>query len=70
MEYKKCEKCGGIIPTVEGEKKEECLYCGSEEGLTRASEKEWREYYTGIVMQPFEYRTLKPSTQVNLPLTC
>ena len=63
MEYKRCEKCKGIIKIEDGEIICECPYCGSDMGFTRASEKEWREYYRGIKMQPFEYRKIKPSTQ-------
>ena len=43
MEYKRCEECKAIIPVEEGEMVAECPYCGSEEGFTRASEKEWRQ---------------------------
>ena len=63
MEYKRCEECKQIIPIEDGEIIGKCLYCASEEGFTRASEKEWRQYYRGIVMQPFGYREIRPSTQ-------
>ena len=62
MEYKKCEECEQIFPAEEGERIENCPYCGHK-SLTRASEKEWRQYYINIVMQPFGYREIKPSNQ-------
>ena len=62
MKYKRCEKCKAITK-VEPNEETECVYCGSKEGFTQATEKGWRKYLVDIVMQPFEDKNIKPSTQ-------
>ena len=70
MEYKRCEECKQIIQVEEGRRIKECPYCGSKESFIRASEKEWRQYYRGVVLQPFMYihNNINQNTQTTFVL--
>lgn len=65
MEYKKCLLCKAIVKIESKAEIGRCLFCGSEE-FTQASEKEWRQYYAGILMQPFEATNTKASKQMTI----
>lgn len=62
MEYKKCKLCNAILKIESEEEIGQCLFCGSE-AFTHATEKEWRQYYIGVVMQPFEVTNINASKQ-------
>lgn len=65
MEYKKCKLCKAIIKIGGVEEIGGCPFCGSEE-FTRVTEKEWRQYYIGVVMQPFEVTNINASKQITI----
>jgi len=61
--YERCEECKQIIKKEEDEKIGECPYCGSDFGFVQVSEREYRRFNNGTVMQPSTYNEIKPSTQ-------
>ena len=61
--YERCEECKRIIKKEEDEKIGECPYCGSDMGFVRVSERVYRKFYIGIVMQPAMYNKVKSTTQ-------
>ena len=65
MEYVRCEECERIINLADGE--EECPFCGNDLcGSDRVKERIYREYWKGVVGQPFSYNILKPNTPTTL----
>lgn len=63
VKYERCKVCRAIVRVLDGETK--CIYCENDLVGDRATERAWREYLKGsqYVMQPFEYRDIKPSIQ-------
>ena len=63
MNYIRCESGKKITNLSNGEG--ECPFCGNDlAGSDIVSERIYREYWKGIVGQPFKYNILKASTQL------
>ena len=61
--YERCEECKNIIKKEEDEKIGKCPFCGSDMGFVRVNESDYRKFYINIVMQPYKYNEIKPSSQ-------
>jgi len=44
-----------------------CMYCGLELDKSKeVTERAWREYWKGVIMQPFQYNILKKTKQMKI----
>ena len=65
VRYVRCKSCKNVVRLLNGE--QGCIYCGNDLAKSDSvTERVWRESMKGsqCVMQPFEYRDIKPSTQM------